>query len=103
MYGVLYKSKGTLNVRAVLGQMATGGGHSKLNETAAALNMPGMSKNTFISIETQIGKAWEAELAKEIVTAGNRERQAAIDRYDTHEGVPAISVTVDGGWKKTFS
>jgi len=79
--------------------MATGGGHSKLNETAAALDLPGMSKNTFASIETQIGKAWEAQLA-EIIKAGEEEKQLAIAANDSFEGIPAISVTVDGGWSK---
>ena len=94
------KTRYAVNIGAVLGQMATGGGHSKLNETAAALNLPGMSKNTFASIETQIGKAWEAQLAEEITKAGEQERQHAIENHDTFEGVPACSETVDGGWSK---
>lgn len=80
--------------------MATGGGHSNLNEAAAALDLPGMSKNTFISIETQIGQAWEAQLAQEMTKAGEEECQIAIQKNDNFEGVPAISVTVDGGWSK---
>ena len=94
------KTRYAVNVGAVLGQMATGGGHSKLNETAAALDLPGMSKNTFASIETQIGKAWEAQLAEEIIKAGEEEKQLAIAANDFFEGIPAISVTVDGGWSK---
>ena len=97
------ETKGTryaVNVGAVLGQMITGGGHSRLSETAAALDLPGMSKNTFTSIETQIGQAWEAQLAEEITKAGDEERQIAIENHDTSEGVPAVSVTVDGGRSK---
>ena len=94
------KTRYAVNIGAVLGQMATGGGHSKLNETAAALNLPGMSQNTFTSIEMQIGRSWEAQLAEEITKAGEQERQAAIERCDSFEGVPAIGVTVDGGWSK---
>ena len=45
------KTRYAVNVGAVLGQMATGGGHARLNETAAALDMPGMSKKTFSNIE----------------------------------------------------
>lgn len=81
--------------------MATGGGHSRLNETAAALNLPGMSKNTFTSIESQIGQAWEAQLAEEIKKAGEQEK-IAIEKQNTFEGVPAISVIVDGGWSKRY-
>ena len=80
--------------------MATGGGHANLNEAAAALDIPGMSKNTFISIEAQIREAWEAQLVKEIVKAGKEEREIAVSKNKLFEGVPAISVTVDGGWSK---
>ena len=94
------KTRYAVNVGAVLGQMATGGGHSRLNETAAVLNLPGMSKNTFISIEAQIGQAWEAQLTEEIKKAGEQLKKIATEKQDTFEGVPAISVTIDGGWSK---
>ena len=57
-------------------------------------------KNTFISIERQIGKAWEDELAQEMIKAGQEEKKIAIEKEEAFEGVPAISVTVDGGWSK---
>ena len=94
------KTRYAVNVGAVLGQMATGGGHARLNETAAALDMPGMSKKTFSNIEKQIGNAWEPNLAYEITRAGAIEREMAIERNDSFEGIPAITVTVDGGWSK---
>ncbi len=55
---------------------------------------------TFISIETQIGKAWETQLAEEIKQAGEHERQVAVNKTDIYEGVPAIGLTVNGGWSK---
>ncbi len=64
------KTRYAVNVGAVFGQMATGGRH------AAALNLPG--------------------IAEEITKTGVEERQAAIDKHDSFEGVPAIGVTVDG-------
>ena len=94
------KTRYAVNVGAVLGQMATGGGHARLNETAAALDMPGMSKKTFSNIEMQIGNVWESNLAYEITRAGVLEREMAIERSDSFEGIPAITVTVDGGWSK---
>lgn len=45
------KNRYAVNIGAVWGQMATGGGHSTLSETAAALELPSMSKKTFINIE----------------------------------------------------
>ena len=32
--------------------------------------------------------------------AGREERALALNRGDYHEGVPAITVIVDGGWSK---
>ena len=75
-------------------------GHARLNETVAALDMPGMSKKTFSNIEMQIGNVWESNLAYEITRAGVLEREMAIERSDSFEGIPAITVTVDGGWSK---
>lgn len=70
------KSRYAVNMGGVWGEMATsGGGHSNLNEAAAALDLPRMSKNTFISIETQIRNAWEAQLVQEMSKAGEEERQ----------------------------
>lgn len=68
------KNRYAVNIGAVWGQMATGGGHSTLSETAAALELPSMSKKTFINIEAQIGGAWEALLAEEMVKAGQEEK-----------------------------
>lgn len=94
------KTRYAVNIGAVWGQMATGGGHSNFNETVAALDVPGMASNTFTNIEQQIGKAWEVHLAQEITKAGEEEREIAVSKKTFFEGIPAISVTVDGGWSK---
>lgn len=80
--------------------MSTGGGPSTLNETAAALDMPGMTNRTFASTEEHIGRAWEEMLGEEIAKAGKEERELALRWKGFFEGVPAISVTVDAGWSK---
>ena len=90
----------SINVSAVWGQMATGGGHKPLNETMAAINVPGISKKTFIKIENQIGASWEKILADEMLAAGNEEKKLALERNDMVNGYPAITVIVDGGWSK---
>ena len=51
------KTRYAVNIGAVWGQLVTGGGHSSLNEAAAALDLPGMLHKTFTNIEEQIGKA----------------------------------------------
>ena len=80
--------------------MATGGGHHKLEETMGVVGVPVMSKTSFISTERDIGEWWQQELQKLMAEAGKEERELAIRRGDYHEGVPAITVIVDGGWSK---
>ena len=94
------KKRYAVNVGAVWGQVATGGGPSHLNEITAAMDIPGMHTKTFVGIEKQIGQAWETLLAEEMKKAGEEERQMAIQKDDMFEGVPAITVTVDAGWSK---
>ena len=71
-----------VNIGAVWGHMSTGGGPSSLNETAAALDVPGMPKKTFASTEEYIGRAWEQMLGEEITKAGKEERELALKRND---------------------
>jgi hypothetical protein len=94
------KKRYSVNVGAVWGQMATGGGQRKLNEVLASINVPGISKPTFTLIETQIGGKWEQVLSQEIKRAGEEEKRLAIERKDFFHGVPSVTVVVDGGWSK---
>lgn len=93
-------TKYSVNVGSVWGQMVTGWGHSNLTEMTATLNLLSMSKNTFIQTENQIGQAWETQLAEEMIKAGQEEKSIGIQNNEKFQGVPAISVTVDGGWSK---
>ena len=90
----------TVNVGAVWGQMATGGGSACLNESLALVEVPGISKSVFTSIEEEVGKAWAHLLLEETLKAGAEERRLAIERGEFHQGVPSVPVTVDGGWSK---
>ncbi len=94
------KERFEINLRAVWAQMSTGGGSARLNETAATLGMPSLKKCTFTDIENQIGQWWGEVLQREMIEAGMEERRRAIERNDYHEGVPAITVIIDGGWSK---
>lgn len=89
-----------INVRAVWGVTASGGGAYKLNEQLATMAIPGISGNTFAKIEEEIGQVWHKALQQEMVEAGLEEKRLAIDRNDFHEGVPAITVVGDGGWSR---
>ena len=80
--------------------MTTGGGHSRLEEAMSTLGIPVMSKASFISTENRIGEYWKQSLVDSVVEAGKEEKRLAEERGDFHEGVPAITVIVDGGWSK---
>lgn len=88
------------NLAAVWGQMSTGGGHAKLQETMGVLGVPVMSPNQFVSTERDIGEWWRREMEQVMVEAGKEEKRLAEERGDFHDGVPAISVILDGGWSK---
>ena len=64
------------------------------------MGVPVMTKNSFIDTERVIGEMWKQELLQSMAEAGREERQLAMERGEYHEGVPAITVVVDGGWSK---
>ena len=47
-----------------------------------------------------MGAAFKATVSKQLLTAGQVERQLAIAQGNYHNGVPAITVVVDAGWSK---
>ena len=89
-----------INVRAVWGEMSTGGGVSHLNESLATMGIPGMTQTTFTSIEDQISKWWKDIMDHEMHAAAAEEKLIAVARGSYHQGVPAITVICDGGWSK---
>ena len=89
-----------VNVGAVLGQMATGGGVAQLQQTMATVGVPSISKPTFISTERYVMGEMHNLLCKSMVEAGEAERENAIKTNSYFQGVPAIKVIVDGGWSK---
>ena len=44
------------NLAAVWGQMSTGGGHSQLEETMSIVEVPVMTRSSFIDMEKVIGE-----------------------------------------------
>ena len=88
------------NLAAVWGQMATGGGHAPLCETMSVLGVPVLTKKSFIATEKVLGSCWRQALDESMKEAAEEEKKKAIEHGSFHEGVPAISVIVDGGWSK---
>lgn len=85
------------NLAAVWGQMATGGGHASLSSTMSMLGIPVMAKGSFTPTQTD---RWRKKLNDSMIEAGKEERQLAEINNDYHQGVPCITVIVDGGWSK---
>ena len=88
------------NLAAVWGQMATGQGNSQLGESLSVIGVPVMTKASFIATERAIGERWQVEMQEQMAKAGQEEKRLAEERGSYHEGVPAITVIVDGGWSK---
>lgn len=90
----------TVNLGAVLGQMATGGGASHLQQVMASIGTPSMSKTTFTATERFVTEEIKSLLAKSMVAAGKEEKEFAIKNNSYFQDVPAITVIGDGGWSK---
>ena len=64
------------------------------------MGVPVMMKASFINIERGIGEQWNRKLQEAMAVARKEEKRLAEERGIFHEGVPAITVVLDGGWSK---
>ena len=64
------------------------------------LGVPVMSKPTFIHTERDIGDWWKDKAMESLLEAGVGKRTGWLSRLVLHEGVPAVTVIVDGGGVK---
>ena len=81
----------TTNVQAVLGQVATGGGGEHLEEQLACLQIPSVTKATFIHLERHLGAVFKQLVGDCLVAAGKEEKELAIAYNHYHNGVPTIT------------
>ena len=87
----------TVNVGAVLGQMATGGGASRLQQVMGSVGVASVSKQTFTSTERKLNDS----CPRLCLRPAKRSREMLkVVHEDYFEGVPAITVIADGGWSK---
>ena len=80
--------------------MVTGGGFNLLQESISIFDIPVMSKQSFMQTGCQIGEWWWNASQESMKAAGKQEKQYAIEKGSYHQGVPGITVVVDGGWRK---
>ena len=91
------------NVTAVMGQMATGGGFSNLEQSLSIFGIPPLSKPVLIDTDSERcldHHLFEHYLSELMLEAGREEKQIAIDNKRDHQGKPTITVIVNAGWSK---
>ena len=88
------------NLGAVLRELSTGGGLTCLNSTLALMDVPGMHKQMYSDIEVFLGKEMRVHLAHSMQQVAEEEKHHAIETNSFHQGIPTITVGVDGGWSK---
>ncbi|KAF2898134.1 hypothetical protein ILUMI_08043, partial [Ignelater luminosus] len=90
----------TSNEALVWGSLSIGIGFSQLQELLSVLNTPTMAKKTYNRYEINVWKKWKNELCQQMKKAAEEERKLAIAEGNIENGVPYITVVVDGGWAK---
>ena len=92
--------KWSINLAAVMSQMATGGGKSRLDNVLTTMGVSGMPKRMFAATERFLGESMKQQLLQSMAEAGREEKEHAVAIGHFHQDVPYISVVVDGGWSK---
>ena len=80
--------------------MSTGGGLTRLNSTLALMDVPGVQKRMYTDTEEFLGNEMRTCLAQSMQDVAKEEKRHAIDTNSFHQGIPSITVVVDGGWSK---
>jgi len=80
--------------------MVTGGGAVHLEEQLAYISVPSLTSACFVEMERTLGLYLKSLVMEQLLSAGQEEKQLAIANNSFDEGIPAITVIVDGGWSK---
>ena len=76
--------------------MTVGGGFHSLEESLSVLNIPVMTKKSFIHTEQLIGKWWWiASLEESMESAEKEKKSIAIKESNYRQNMPAITVILD--------
>lgn len=89
-----------INAAAALGSVTVGIGYSQLEELCAALNIPCMSDLTYFKYREEITNDFHAAALENMKIAAEIEKQMALERNETINGIPYITVVADGSWMK---
>lgn len=95
------RSAMNLNQRMVAGVMSCGSGHSHLQTITASVGLPALSLSLYSKTHNEICNWWEMTAAQCMSDAVKEEADYAISVGNVNKnGVPLISVAVDGCWSK---
>ncbi|XP_063238957.1 uncharacterized protein LOC134540255 [Bacillus rossius redtenbacheri] len=89
-----------MNSAGTWATVTSGISFSQFENVLGVLDVPAMSKNTFLKKEVEVEKVWLKHIDNALVEAGIEERRLAIEKGDVDDGMPFITVIVDGGWSK---
>lgn len=92
----------TMNVNqlVVAGSVMSGMGFNNVQELLANLDIPLMSDKTFVDIKQKLVQEFEYAAMKEMEEAAELEIQYAKAEGNVIDGIPFITVTLDGNWLK---
>ncbi|KMQ84385.1 hypothetical protein RF55_17846 [Lasius niger] len=89
-----------INTAAVAGTITTGIGHFQLQELCATMNIPSMCENTYIKYRENIVGNFEKIAMDSMRMTGETEKKLVLERNETINGIPYITVVADGSWMK---
>ncbi|KAK5639970.1 hypothetical protein RI129_010781 [Pyrocoelia pectoralis] len=89
-----------INFAFVWGITSIGAGYSQGEELFSVLNVPFMTKRKYKKVESLVSADWEKRLVREMHSNALAERRIAIESGHISNGIPYITVVVDGGWAK---
>jgi len=89
-----------LNTAITAGSITIGIGYAQLQELLAAGNIPCMSETKYIKHRELLIDDFEKTAIENMKMAGEVEKQLALEKNETINGIPYITVVADGSWAK---
>jgi len=89
-----------INTAAVATTITAGIGYSSLEEICTGMNISCMSEKTYIKYRENIIDDYEKTAMQNMKKAAEEEKQLALEKNETINGIPYITVVSDGSWMK---
>jgi len=89
-----------INTAAVATTITAGIGYSSLEEICTGMNISCMSEKTYIKYRENVIDDYEKTAMQNMKKAAEEEKQLALEKNETINGIPYITVVADGSWMK---